>query len=66
VRELPIYFLLRAQYKSTNTEFFTGTKVQILTAECQVRESPIYFLLRAQCHEKQGEWKEALRELQVR
>ena len=31
-----------------------------------MRESPIYFLLRAQCHEKQGEWKEALRELQVR
>jgi hypothetical protein len=60
-----IDFLLRAQCKSTNTEFFTSTKVQVLTAECQVRESPIYFLLRAQCHEKQGEWKEALRELQV-
>jgi tetratricopeptide repeat protein 21B len=37
---------------------------QALSLSFEVRESPIYFLLRAQCHEKQGEWKQALTVLQ--
>ena len=37
---------------------------QALSHSFEVRESPTYFLLRAQCHEKQGEWKQALTLLQ--
>lgn len=52
-------FLELKRYQEANSSL-----EQALSHSFEVRESPLFFLLRAQCHEKQGEWKEALSVLQ--
>jgi len=52
-------FLEMQRYREANSSL-----EQALSHSFEVRESPLYFLLRAQCHEKQGEWKQALSLLQ--
>jgi tetratricopeptide (TPR) repeat protein len=53
-------FIELQRYREANTSL-----EQALSHSFSVRESPLYFLLRAQCHEKQGDWKQALAELQA-